>query len=373
MAAVAARGAGRRLSTTEEAAIAADLAAGMTHRVVAGRHGVGRATVSRVAARQDAASAAPPEPDAGEQGPGGTAVTPGADGTGEARTEPPLIDLGAAAVADLGAALSIDVDAALSAAADAVLHAEERIGRLQDELAENERQRLDALAARRSTVAIRDARAQIEYDLEWAQAAAGAAQSDLRAAEGLVATRDDRVRADAERARVQQAVEDGERLAPVARDALRAALLGELAPAGLLRTAQDLAAAEQAAGRGWDVLPPRLPGEARDPWHRAVSQVWGAAVAGDLQRCQAAIVAAGGWHERGPAAAAADGPKIGGTSVDGIQPDRGGLEAANQMPGHWPGTVFRDADGRVLHPDERPQVPLYPPHRHPSGIPVWPR
>jgi hypothetical protein len=367
----AARAAARRL-TPEEAARGAGLfRQGATERQVAEALGVGRGTAHRLRERlgQDAASAAPGEPGAGEQGPGGTPGTPEADGAPEAVTGPPLTDLGAAPVADLDAALSIDADKRLADAAAAVLHAEERVGRLQDELAENEKRRRDALAARQSTVAIRDAQAQIEYDLEWAQAAAEAARSDLRGAEVMVAVRDDRVRAEAERARVRQAVEDGERLAPVCRDSLRRALLGELAPAGLLSVAAELAAAEQAAGRGWDVLPPRLPSGARDPWHRAVAQAWAAAVVGDLHGCQRALVAAGEWVERDPAA---DGPQTGGTALDGPGRDTSGLEAANVPPG-YPPTIHLDRDGRVMHPDERPQVPVWPPHRHPSGIPVWPR
>jgi hypothetical protein len=196
----------------------------------------------------------------------------------------------------------------------------------------------------------------------------GLAAAEISRREAEHARRTAQADAEAARAERERAYDEGGELAPVCKDQLRACVLGELAPAELAHVASRLDALGRAAGRTWDmqVLPPAIPRlGVRDEWHSAVVAVWGAAKEGNWAMVKVLTGRLGGtWYDRDPAAArgAAPGLVVGGTAVDGPQPDATGL-AANQMPAHWPASVSLDEHGRPL--------PQGPPNRHPSGLPVW--
>jgi hypothetical protein len=147
-------------------------------------------------------------------------------------------------------------------------------------------------------------RADAEADLADAVTVAGIlggqiADVDVKLAE----VRAEQAREEA-RARAEEASRLGDELAPQAAAALRDAVTGDGTAKALTALAARLVAAEAACGRSWDalVLPPALPGNARDPWLWGVQAVWRAAKAGDASVVQVAAGRLGGaWQDRGEA------------------------------------------------------------------------
>jgi hypothetical protein len=163
-------------------------------------------------------------------------------------------------------------------------------------------ERLELLAAGRDAAPLRPRRADAVADLADAETAIGMARQPVGDAEARVAEAEAEIAAiEAERIR-QEAVKLGARLAPKAAAAMRAAVLGDGTVRALADLASQLARAEAVAGQSWDgeIVPPALPGAARDEWHRAVCDLWQVARRGDVATCQAVIPRCVPWTDRDP-------------------------------------------------------------------------
>jgi hypothetical protein len=186
--------------------------------------------------------------------------------------------------------------------AEAVASCHARAAASRQAIAALDAERLELLAAGQDAAPLRQRRADAEADLaDWeksAELAAGpVAQADMRIAE----VRAEQAQAEAEAAR-KRAAQQGDRLAPLAAAALRDAVTGDIAVRALASLGGQLARAEQASGQSWEavIVPPALPGNPRDDWHRMVYGLWRAALTGDVAACQAIVPRCQPWQDRAP-------------------------------------------------------------------------
>lgn len=361
MSAAEASGPGRRLTPEQEQQAARMYAEGASERDVADELGCSASTAHRLRERLQAA----------QDGTEGTGTQSDADALEAARPE--LLEAEAAAFrAELLDALTARRDEVTKVLADwqgRAASCRARIDRLDAE-------RLELLAAGKDAAHLREPRADAEAELNDAITAAGLIGTQLAEAEmRIAAIRTEEQQAQAEAVR-EQARAEGAELAPACREQLRGAVLGEVAPAGFVRGAASLAALERASGCSWDaeILPPPLPGNARDPWLWGVLRLWSAAKAGDVTAVHQALATLGGnWVERDRDEFA----RMHAEAAERVRQTQFGprLEPAGALPPDWvPHTVGLDEHGRPLPPDEPGQLraPFVPMKPRPD-LGYWPR